>query len=95
MRQLEADLRKIKPDVLRADECGAQVAALYTPAKQRELANHRRKMATLDTAIATVLEKHDADSYNKLDQAIKKASARGGGNKKGDSKRGGDGDGNE
>jgi hypothetical protein len=84
MRQLEIDLRKIKPDVVHVDENGAQVASHYTVNKQKELQNHRQKMANLDGAISAVLEKpDDADSWNKLDQAIKKASSKGGGSDKG------------
>lgn len=81
MRTLEADSKKIKPDVVSVDENGAQVSSSYTPNKQKELVKHRQKITTLDGAIANVLTKQDADSYNKLEQAIKKANSKGGGDK--------------
>src|SRR3954468_3827445 len=67
MRQLEADLKKIRPDVVHVNEDGTPATSVYTPSKQKELANQRQKIANLDAAISVVLEKQDADSYNKLD----------------------------
>jgi hypothetical protein len=82
VRQLEADFRKMKPDVQHVNEDGSPAVSLYTPAKQKERVKHREKMAKLEAAISLVLDKHDADSYNKLDQQIKKSTGKGGGDDK-------------
>jgi Skp family chaperone for outer membrane proteins len=79
MRQLETDLRKIQPDHKMVNADGTVLSEGFTVGKQKELAAHKDKMARLDQAITTVLDKHDADSYSKLDQAIKKMSSKGGG----------------
>jgi murein L,D-transpeptidase YcbB/YkuD len=79
LRQLEADGKKIRPDVNHVDENGATVTSLYTPQKQKELKANREKVEKLDQALAKVLESHTADAYTKLEEAIKKSSQKGGG----------------
>jgi hypothetical protein len=86
-RQMKADLNKIKPDHKLVTEDGTVVQEAYTPGKQKERAGHIEKMDKLDTAVATAVASHtgdakaQADAYQKLEEAIKKASSKGGDNK--------------
>ena len=77
IRQAELDLRKVdKPDVVHLAADGNVAAQHYTKSKLDEIKKTRERYDRLNTALSAALTDNLADSYKKLDEAIKKGGGK-------------------